>query len=231
LRDEYAATFEAARPARRAAILTGPLLRDVEAAVDCRCGCHPRPAEVDLHDGGRACSCQLTPDERVEQNRSFFEALAEISEEQSGPGSPWDRRREAFAAEAEALGVDAHIEIVGAPFVIVGNCDGRGFYLRERHGSYRVTIAPDDDPAADPWSAGITRSSIDVASGDEGDFDEDGAFSTTRALRIAVTSVRTALGRNCCAHGSAAADDAFCSECGVPMADVDAWRWSSQETG
>lgn len=226
IRDEIAAKREAARPARRAAILTGPPLRDLDAAVDCHCGCHPRAADTDLHDGGTTCSCQLTEDERVEAKRSFLSLLSELGEESSGPDSPWARQREAFRTEAERFGVDARIEASGAPFVIAGVCDGRGFSLRERHGSYRVTIAPDDDPISDPWRADVTEDSIDVAGGDEAEFDEDGAFSAARALRIAVTSVRTALARNRCAH-ERAEGDAFCPECGVPMADADAWRWSA----
>lgn len=42
------------------------------------------------------------------------------------------QQRELVAAEAEALGVEARVEVWAAPFVVVGVCDGRGFYLRER---------------------------------------------------------------------------------------------------
>lgn len=45
MRDDYAA----ARPARLAVLATGPALRDIDKAADCRCSCHPRsslPAPV-----------------------------------------------------------------------------------------------------------------------------------------------------------------------------------------
>ncbi|MDQ2882822.1 MAG: hypothetical protein M3Y48_16985 [Actinomycetota bacterium] len=41
-----------------------------------------------------------------------------------------------LARHAQDLGVTAQWRLVAAPFVITGNVDGRGFYLRERHGSY-----------------------------------------------------------------------------------------------
>ncbi|MGH3444566.1 MAG: hypothetical protein ACRDPB_04250, partial [Nocardioidaceae bacterium] len=58
---------------------------------------------------------------------------------------------------------------MAAPFVITGRVDGRGFYLRERHGSYTVTVASDDDPGADPWGRPADQMTLDIAEGDESD--------------------------------------------------------------
>ena len=63
------------RPARLAAVRTGPSLRDLDAAADCGCGCHPRAADVDLHDGGPSCPCQKTPEERQQAWKELFEEL------------------------------------------------------------------------------------------------------------------------------------------------------------
>ncbi|MBX3314372.1 MAG: hypothetical protein KF906_08640 [Actinobacteria bacterium] len=122
----------------------------------------------------------------------------------------------------------ARIEVWAAPFVIVGECDGRGFYLRERHGHYRVTISGDDDPSSDPWVADPTETSIDVASGDERELTGTSRPSDAVALRVAVNAVRTALARNDCAHPGAA-DEAHCPSCGVRLSEADAWRWSARD--
>ncbi len=227
-RAEEEAARVAARPARRAAILAGPALRDVQAAVDCLCSCHPRPANGDLHDGGQSCHCQETEAERASHAQSFREmltALAETSEEAERFGRD---RQARFDAEARVLGVEARIQVGAAPFVISGICDGRGFYLRERHGVYRVTISPDHDPGADAWAADPTETSIDIAAGIEGELEEDGRFSPAAALRVAVRAVRTALARNRCAHRRVGSDP-YCPSCGVPLAEADAWRWSPEK--
>ncbi len=135
-------------------------------------------------------------------------------------------QRELVAAEAEALGVEASIQVWGAPHVIVGVCDGRGFYLRERHGSYRVTIATDDDPGSDPWIAEPTEPSIDIAAGDEYELEEDGRFSWVITLRVAVQAVRTAVARNACDHRRVESEP-FCPTCGVRIDDAAAWRWTA----
>lgn len=221
-RDEIAAARAAEVPARRAAVLGGPQLRDVEAAVDCHCSCHPRPAQEGLHDGGVTCTCQLTPAERAVR----WDALLERTPQESAEALRGRAdREERFAAEAGRLGVTAHLEVSMCPFVIVGVCDGRGFYLRERHGTWRVTIAPDDDPSADPWAMEPDRPTIDIAEGDERDFyDAAGQYSDVSALGVAVHAVREALERNSCTHPDR--DATYCPDCGVPIEETDAWRGS-----
>jgi hypothetical protein len=223
-RGEREAAREAARPARRAAILTGPALRDVEAAVDCMCSCHPRPGDVDLHEAGQSCRCQLTETERAARMSAWLDSLDELPVDPDEERAERERE-ERFAAEAAALGVEARIKASFAPFVIVGVCDGRGFYLRERHGCYRVTIAPDDDPGSDPWAAESTEPSIDVASGDVSELDDHGQYAPAKALRVAVQAVRSALARNTCNHRRVESEP-FCPSCGVRIDDADAWRWS-----
>lgn len=220
-RAEVAAARTAGEPARRAAILAGPPLRDVDAAVACRCSCHPRPADPDRHDGGATCSCQLTPEERRQIRDELFADLPD-------DGGYWDEvhgRLEAdLAAEAAALGVEATLTATFAPFVITGTCDGRAFYLRERHGSYRVTIATDDDPTADPWRAEASVPSIDVAGGDEHELCDADGLSGAVALRAAVDAVRTTLARSRCTHRTDAGP--YCPGCGVALVEADAWRLS-----
>ena len=226
MRAEAAATRATTEPARRAVILTGPVLLDVDAAVACHCACHPRPAAADLHGGGVSCPCQQTREERAAALESLFATSSRFARDLDADRF-YEDRQERFDAEATALGVAARIQVWGAPLVIVGVCAGRGFYLRERHGSYRVTIAPDEDPASDPWAADATEPSIDIAAGD-GDFADAGPDAFARALRVAVGAVRTALARNECEHRRVGSEP-YCPSCGVLLAEAAAWRWSDPE--
>ncbi len=219
-RAEMEATRVALEPARRAAILAGPPLRDVDAAVACHCSCHPRPADPGHHEGGATCSCQLTPDERRQIRDDLF---ADLPDDGGYWGEVHDRLEADLTAEAVALGVEATLTATFAPFVITGTCDGRAFYLRERHGAYRVTMATDDDPTTDPWAAPATEPSVDVAGGDENELrGADGQLSAAVALRLAVDAVRTTLVRARCGHRPAAGP--YCPDCGVALADAAAWR-------
>lgn len=150
IRAEVQAKRELSRPARRAAILAGPTLRAPDAAVECPCACHPRPADDGLHNGGVSCRCQDTDEQREARSRAFRETWATLVDGFAEGNNSREEQQVRFDAEAVALGVEARVEVTAAPFVIVGTCDGRGFYLRERHGTYRVTIAPERDPGSDP---------------------------------------------------------------------------------
>ena len=199
-------------------------MRDVEAAIDCLCSCHPRPAQTELHDGGVTCPCQLTPTERAAAWDELFAHIGDMDDDVEVAGAT------RFAAAAADLGVSADVVVPGAPFVIAGTCDGRGFYLRERGGAWRVTIAGDANPAADPWTMDIEQPTIDIATGTEVELgDGGGNFSPERALRVAVEAVRDALARNGCAHELPLdAGHRFCRCCGVPLADADRWRWRTE---
>ena len=175
------------RPRRRAVIELGPPLRDIDAAVECHCGCHPRPAELETHDGGVLCACQQTPAEReaLWNEIEDFEPDPELVEEQR-------MRTEELEHEATRLGVQANVRVEAFPFVIGGVVDQRGFYMRERSGSYRITIASDDTPLDDPWSSDAEVPTIDIAVGSEAEFrDETGTPSQTLARQITVQSIRT----------------------------------------
>jgi hypothetical protein len=226
IRAEFAARRNALKPAKRAVLAIGSPLRDIEAAVDCGCSCHPSPGDPDSHDGG-LCRCQQTDAERGAARAtllSFFDGEDYEAERE---------RDEHFAAElqaeAERLGVTATVKVPAAPFVITGVCDGRAFYLRERHGSWRVTIASDDHPLDDPRESSRDQTTIDIASGEDDDFnDESGHFSQAVALRVTVASVRDALLRNTCEHETPDnVEHRFCRRCGVALVDTDRWRWST----
>lgn len=224
-RAERETAREAARPARVAAISAGPPLRDVEAAVDCMCSCHPRPADPDRHGGGHSCPCQETEAERSTRMESLRELLNELAGDHAAQERHFEAQQDLVATEAKALGVEARIEVWGAPHVLVGVCDGRAFYLRERHGSYRVTIAPDDAPGSDPWVAEPTETSIDIAAGDDHELEDDAGLSWVVALRVAVGAVRTASARNACAHRRVGSEP-YCPTCGVRIDEAAAWRWT-----
>ena len=156
---------------------------------------------------------------------SFFERNGEDEDEQQGE----EQVATELQAEAVRLGVTAMLKVAAAPFVITGVCDGRAFYLRERHGSWRVTIASDDDPLCDPWGWPHDGTTIDIASGDDDEFnDAEGHFSHSVALQAAVEAVRDALLRNTCRHESpGTSEHRYCRRCGVALADAALWVWPS----
>jgi hypothetical protein len=205
--------------ARRAALTYGPPLRDLEAAVACSCGCHPRMALSTLHDGGRSCPCQATPAERREALDRFFASSALLE--------PTAEEREDQGRELRRLETELAVVLVfvggGAPFVVRGVADGRAFYLRERHDHWRVVIAPDADPLRDPWSIPPEEPTICVASGDSDEFLFDGVFSELAAVSVAVRAVRRFLLRRSCSH-LAAGPHPFCPECGVEITAAASWR-------
>jgi hypothetical protein len=125
---------------------------------------------------------------------------------------------QAVAAEALALGATAYLEIPGAPWVIVGEVAARGFFLHERGGGWRVAISPDDMPDVDPWALNTTDI-IALKTGTLAELlDEDGVFSATRAVHVAVAAVRAFLRQRDCEHPHGA-DDRYCSRCGVALVD------------
>lgn len=218
MRADHAASQLAEEPARRAAIAAGPALRDLEAAVTCFCSCHPRPADPRLHEGGVSCPCQLTDAERAESLESLRGVLSESSEAQESYETEMRRR-----VDEAATRLGAEIRDIGgaAPFVIRGVVDGRGFYLRERHDLWSVVIAPDDDPLSDPWARDREVPVIEVASGESATLEKEGVFDPVHALEVAVNAVRIFLLRRSCQHENAVR---FCPDCGVDVAQADAWR-------
>jgi hypothetical protein len=211
------------RPLRRAVLELGPTVGDIDAAVDCACGCHPRPAQLETHDGGTTCPCQLTETQRRQRRDELFSAPWEPDPEEV----ELQRLRDIRFDEAVArLGVQAQVAVSAAPFVISGIVDGRAFYMRERHDHYRVTIAHDDNPLLDPWTSDAAIPTIDIAGGSEAEFYDDTAtFRQDIALTITINSIRTYLLRHECPHETPT-DHAhrFCRQCGIQLPDYSLFR-------
>jgi hypothetical protein len=215
MRKRLADERAAGEPAKRAALEAGPPLRDVDAAVECGCTCHPRPACSGLHEGGSACPCQLPAEERRAAFDALLATLGESIDEEISISDERDRRTD---EAARRLGVEVGELGGAAPFVIRGVVDGRGFYLRERHERWRVEIAPDDTPGADPIE---TEVSIVVAEGSDDEFMVDGRFDEVRALEVSVGAVRVFMLRRSCEHVGA---QRFCPDCGAEAVEFDRWR-------
>lgn len=209
----------AERPLREAMVAAlaglGVALRDPASAVGCPCGCHPS-LDLAAHGGGgqAGCSCQQTPAERRAARDRLVAVLAETRPEADELRA---REQAALAAHAAELGVQARIAVGGAPFVLAGTVDGRGFYLRERHDLWRVTVAPDDDPGIDPWTAGPSVPTLDIADGDVDRLLTDGAYDVVRVLDVAVGAVRSFLRQRACGHGRVQPGDRFCAACGTAL--------------
>ena len=223
MREEYAA----ARPARLAVLATGPPLRNIDEAADCRCSCHPSPASPSLHEGGAECPCQLTAAERAEG----WDRLLKDIREAVGASDEADRERAELAEAAAELDVDAEVRCSACPFVVAGTCDGRSFYLRERHGHWRVEVAADPD-CADLWGTSGALG-IEIAAGREADLcDADGRCSPGVALRLAVHAVRLSALRDRCSHEPPSDESrGFCRRCGTPLDEADQWRWPKPPEG
>ena len=200
----------------------GPELRDLDAAVDCRCSCHPRAADMSLHDGGASCRCQLTRED-LQKRMAKFEKSAAEHRERARPRR--EARQAEFAAAVESLGVEAIIECEAAPLAIVGRCDGHSFFLRARHDIYRVEVAA--DPGCENlWYDG-DADRIEVASGCDRDLVGDGGgVSPAVAVRVAVDAIRTSMRRNMCSHEEpSGVGHLYCRNCGVELSQAEQWRW------
>ena len=218
-------TQDAARDARRHLLVaSGPRLRDLEKAVDCHCSCHPRPAEVDLHEGGVVCPCQFTPKERRRAWEKLFAASAELGEFE-------DLERAEFDQTRDELGTpDVEIRVGACPLVIAGSIDGCEFYLRERHGSWCLVIPAETDATETGTKVdgtevdGTEAKRDDVEAGDRPHLWDapdrpehilvtgQGTPTAAEALRIAARELRIHLRRSACPHLDARA---FCPDCGA----------------
>lgn len=208
--------WEAEKEKRVEVLGSGPQLRDVDAAADCHCGCHPTPADTHFHDGGVSCSCQLTQEERQVAFEELFASL-KGSMAQYSP-----QEHEQFLQELSEL-FDADIREAGgaAPYVVRGVVDGRFFYLRERHGIWRVEIAPDDDPLLDIWENSLPPevNRVVVAEGSASTLYRDD--DKTHPVRVAVKAVKSFFLRRSCTHENIAS---FCPHCGIAADEIDQWK-------
>lgn len=217
--------YDAARPARLAVLATGPVLRDIDKAADCRCSCHPSPASRSLHEGGARCPCQLTAAERAELWDCLFEYTDEEAEALKEKEKKEDEARAQLAEAAAELDVDAEVRCWAFPFVVAGACDGRSFYLRERHGRWRVEVAADPG-CTDLWGTSGALG-IEIAAGSRTDLcDIDGDTSPVVALRLAVRAVRLSVLRDRCSHEVPSEEShQFCRHCGTPLDEAELWKW------
>ena len=114
----------------------------------CACSCHPTPGVADKHSDGGKCSCEMTPEEKLERRRKALADFEEISAE-------W---REQYRKEEERLlaiftnaGVTVTDYIAAAPFVVAGVMQGCGFYLRERWDTWVVVAEKYPWSGQDVW--------------------------------------------------------------------------------
>jgi hypothetical protein len=213
--------------------------RYVDSGERCRCSCHPRLPDSDLHDYGFDCVCTRTPAERrraVDEWRNGIEAFRR---------SPQGQRIEAAerAAEAELqawLAGQQGVVVLGhgglAPEQWTGDVDGHSFYFRERHDEWRLeldlrpsgrfvrTVAGTDDDGT------VTYQRRELDDGDviaSGMIDVEGYGTTpVQRARFIVDTIRTHLIRHACTHhhNERAAIDAvlgaparWCPACGTRL--------------
>ena len=145
MREEYDAT----RPARLAVLATGPALRDINKAADCRCSCHPSPASQSLHEGGATCPCQLTKAERAELWDRLLEPLDEAAE-----ASKQDDDAREVVDEAVRTGGGVIITRHGKPVAVL-----------LAHNEYESLIETVNILSDDETMAALAESEADFAAG------------------------------------------------------------------
>ena len=147
-RDHLAAVFErhgVAEPGELADVALDALTvwRYIDSGERCRCSCHPRLPESDLHDYGFDCVCARTPEDR---RRAFNQWRNSIEEFWRSPeGQRITAAEQAADAElqawlAEQNGVIVHSHGGLAPEQWRGTVDGHSFYFRERHDEWRIEL-------------------------------------------------------------------------------------------
>lgn len=195
-------------PESRRLLAAGPPVRDVDAALRCGCGCHPRAADPTHHDGGASCPCQRTDAERAAAAAAVRDAWAQLADLVSAG-------EEVGAAAAEAgrrLGVRIDSYGGAAPFVVTGQVDGFCFYLRERHDMWRLVIAGEDDPGADVWRDRPPGALV-IAEGVSAELPN--VYQEVEAtVEQVVCRIRGFLRRRTCTHRLGSR---FCPDCGAAL--------------
>lgn len=187
--------------------------RYTDTGERCRCSCHPRLPDSDLHDYGFDCGCTRTADQR---RASWLRVRNEIRELWQSPDGQRVRHAE-LVAEAELHdwltrhpGVIVHSHGGLAPEQWRGDVDGHSFSFRERHGNWRIEVdlRPTEpsigaaDPLRDDGTNGHRQR--DFEHGDviaTGTVDADGYGTTVvERAQFIVTTIRDHLRRQSCTH-------------------------------
>lgn len=213
--------------------------RYIDTGERCRCSCHPRLPETDLHDYGFACICARTREDRRrawEEWRDNIKAFWESPEGQQ-------IRADEQAAEADLqawLTVQQGV-IIGSHGGLVpeqwdGEVDGHSFYFRERHGEWRIEL---DLRSSGRFARTIAGTDTDGTIHykekelDEGDViargtTDDHGYGTTPVERaqFIVDAIRVHLARQACTlhHGDLSSIEAllgtditWCPACGTRL--------------
>lgn len=117
--------------------------RYLDSGERCRCSCHRRLPDSDLHDYGFACTCARTPADR---RRARDEWRNDIRTFWKSPeGQRIKAEEQAAETDLQAWLPMQHGVIVRSHGGLVpeqwrGEVDGHSFYFRERHGDWRIEL-------------------------------------------------------------------------------------------
>jgi hypothetical protein len=217
-RDHIATVFDrhsVAEPGKLADIALDALTmwRYVDSGERCRCSCHPRLPDSDLHDYGFDCVCTRTPKERrraFDTWRNDLEAFWRSPEGQRITAAEQAAEAELHAWLADQPEVTVHSRGDLAPEQWTGDVDGHSFYFRERHDEWRLEL--DLRPSGrfvrtvvgtyDDGTVGYHQRELD-----EGDIIASGTTAAegygatpVRRAQFIVDTIRIHLTRQACTH-------------------------------
>jgi hypothetical protein len=117
--------------------------RYVDTGEHCRCSCHPRLPESDLHDFGFGCVCTRMPEDRRHAFRKWRNDIQAFWRSPEGQRiTAAERAAEVELQEWLAVqqGVVVHSHGGLVPEQWRGEVDGHNFYFRERHDEWHIEI-------------------------------------------------------------------------------------------
>jgi hypothetical protein len=217
-RDHLAAAFErhgVAESSELADVALDALTvwRYIDSGERCRCSCHPRLPESDLHDYGFDCVCARTPEDRrraFNEWRNGIEAFWRSPEGQQITVAEQAADAELQTWLAEQTGVIVHDHGGLAPEQWRGTVDGHSFYFRERHDEWCIELDLRPSGRFVRTVAGTAKDgtvSYQKRALDEGDVIASGTtdsegYGTTPVGRaqFIVDAIRTHLTRQACTH-------------------------------
>lgn len=185
----------------------------IDSGERCRCSCHPRLPDSDLHDYGFDCVCTRTPEARRRAFNQWRNSIAEFWE--SPEGQRITAAEQAADAElaawlAHQTGVTVHSHGGLAPEQWRGDVDGHSFYFRERHDEWRIeldlrpngrfvraVVGTDDDGNVRYHDRELEQGDV-IATGTT-DTEGHGTAPVQRAQFI-VDTIRVHLARQACTH-------------------------------